>query len=61
MCATNAGFYKGVELLLSAGADFALQDKKGNTAISLAVKNKYAKIINLLQEVANKQLSAENN
>lgn len=61
MSASIAGFYKGVELLLSAGADVKMQDKKGNTAITFSEENKYPKIVKVLQEVANKRLSDENN
>lgn len=61
MAASIAGFYKGVELLLSVGADINIQDKKGNTAITFSEENKYSKIVKILQEVADKQLIAENN
>lgn len=50
-----------MKILISFGADVNNISKKGNTAITFSEENKYPKIVKVLQEVANKRLSDENN
>ena len=49
-CCCRHGFTNAIELLAAAGADLAAQDKNGDTALHLAVKNKEVDAVAALLE-----------
>ena len=50
MCAANEGQVDSTKALIAAGADVALTDNDGNSALSLAKEKKHLDVVNLLKK-----------
>jgi ankyrin repeat protein len=49
MAAAYKGYTDVVQLLVSSGADISAKDHSGNTAVKMAEKNGYTRIVDLLK------------